>query len=457
MRKFISLLIVLSIVLISVACNPNKPEPEVGKELKAENESESTDSKEQNNKAEEKPNEEKKGGTLDLVWFADSDLETTTFREIWANFQKEKGYENYELNLIEVPFGSLNDKIKTMISGGTPPAMARMVDSTIGQYYNFALDITDKVGGTEVFTKQYAPMLAKYYTNDNRVKGVPMEGTVNGAIYNKDLFDAAGVEVPTTYQDAWTWEEWEENVSKVMETNGTEFGLIWDYSPHRFSTMFYSFGGQIFNEDHSQVTINNEAGVKSLEYFVSLEEKRILDPSTWVGNADPNNLFRTGQYPVHVGGSWMVGNYGDLPFNWSVMPFPYDPEDEINHTSLGGGKFLIGFSKLPEDIQEVTAEFLVYVASVDAQLKWVEATYSLPSNLKVKPNYDKNKEQLMIFAEQFQNIHPRTAHDWAYQVVMAPLYNDYRLQVAAALFKDKTPKEALDEVARLAKEIMNEQ
>jgi alpha-1,4-digalacturonate transport system substrate-binding protein len=394
------------------------------------------------------------GTTVDVVWFADADIETATFKEIWSDFQKEKGYEEYELNLIEVPYGSLNDKIKTMISGKTPPAMARTTDSKIGDFYNFALEITDQVGGTEAFTSKYAPMLAQYYTYDGRVLAVPMEGTVNGMIYNKDLFDAVGVTVPHTYEEAWTWKEWEENILKVMKSQGTKYGMVWDYSPHRFSTLLYSFGGQIFNEDYSQVIINNEKGVESLEYFKSLVDKGILDPSTWIGNADPNNLFRTGQYPVHMSGSWMVGNYSNLPFEWGVMPFPYDPSSEENHTSLGGGKFLIGFSGTPNDIQKVTKDFLIYVSDVEAQTKWVEATYSLPSNLSVLPQYSKNNDKLKIFAEQFQKINPRTAHDWAYQVVMSPLYNDYKEQIAAVLFGDKTAQEAMDEVKRLAEEIM---
>lgn len=393
---------------------------------------------------------------VDIVWFSDAEVETETFTEIWDNFKNENNYDEYELNLIEIPYGSINDKIKTMVSAGEPPAMARTTDSKVGEFTNVALDITEKVGGVESFTNTFAPMLAQYYTSDNKVIAVPMEGTVNGMIYNKDLFDAAGVKVPDSYDEAWTWDEWEENVNKVIESQNTRYGLVWDYSPHRFSTLLYSFGGQIFNEDYSEVIINQKEAVESLEYFKYLADEKILDSSTWIGNTDPNNLFRTGQYPIHMCGSWMVGNYNNLSFDWGVMPFPYKNENKENHTSLGGGKFLLGFEGLDNDIEKVTKEFMLYVSKAKTQQKWVESIYGLPSNLNVEPSYAQNNKKMNVFAEQFKNIHPRTSHDWAYQKVMAPLYNDFRSIIASVLIGDRDPEEGMNKIKSLADDIMSD-
>ena len=49
----------------------------------------------------------------------------------------------------------------------------------------------------------YPESLRRIYTFDGKVYGIPRDFDTIALFYNKDLFDAAGVEYPT---GDWTWE-----------------------------------------------------------------------------------------------------------------------------------------------------------------------------------------------------------------------------------------------------------
>ena len=50
-----------------------------------------------------------------------------------------------------------------------------------------------------------------------------MDVTANGIIYNKTAFEQAGVEVPQSEEDIWTWEEYEEALKKVIEGSAVSY------------------------------------------------------------------------------------------------------------------------------------------------------------------------------------------------------------------------------------------
>ncbi|GLI09685.1 hypothetical protein YDYSG_57170 [Paenibacillus tyrfis] len=81
--------------------------------------------------------ETKKNVTLDFVWFTDG-IEGDVMKGLIKEYQEKNPH--IKINLVEVAFKDLNTKLKTMITGGQPPAFARMTDT--GAYAKQALDLT---------------------------------------------------------------------------------------------------------------------------------------------------------------------------------------------------------------------------------------------------------------------------------------------------------------------------
>lgn len=386
-------------------------------------------------------NEEKV--TLDFLWFSDG-VEGKVMKEIIKDYQVKN--QNVEINLIEVAYQDLDTKLKRMIAGGEPPALARITDT--GNFADFALELTPYVGGEKEFTSQFLPAIKPYYVKDNKIIATPMDVTANCIIYNKTLFVKAGVQVPQTPDEVWTWDEFVEALNTVKEKGGAKYGLLVDFTPRRYSTLVYQFGGSLMTGDGSAPAINNEKGVAALDYFIKLHKEGIIPESVWLGVEDPIKLFRSGQAVAHLAGNWMLSNYSDIEnFEWGVT---YLPKKEIR-SSVPGGKYIMGFKNT--DVEGETTDFIKYLASKEVNAKFNQESLLLSSRLDNNElNYEFGKDMFKIFSNELENTPVIAAEDWRNQEVISQVSSDMRDSIVRALNGEVTSQEAMDVVAEKIKE-----
>ncbi|MEH7418719.1 sugar ABC transporter substrate-binding protein [Neobacillus drentensis] len=376
--------------------------------------------------------------TLDFLWFSDG-VEGKVMKEIIKDYQAKN--KNVEINLIEVAYQDLDTKLKRMIAGGEPPALARITDT--GNFADYALDLTPYVGGEEEFTSQFLPAIKPYYVKDNKIIATPMDVTANGIIYNKTLFDKAGVQVPQSPNEVWTWDEFVNALKVVKEKGGAKYGLLVDFTPRRYSTLVYQFGGSLMTEDGSAPAINNEKGVAALDYFIQLHKEGIIPESVWLGAEDPIKLFRAGQAAAHLAGNWMLSNYKDIDnFEWGVT---YLPKKEIRST-VPGGKYIMGFKNT--GVEDETAEFIKYLASKEVNAKFNQESLFLSARLDNNElDYEFGKDMFKIFSNELENTPLIAAEDWRNQEVISQVSSDMRDSIVKALNGEVTSQEAMDAVA----------
>lgn len=391
--------------------------------------------------------QEKAGGngpvTLDFVWFSDGD-EGKVMKELAQEY--EKTHSNVKINFIEVPYKDFNTKVKTMISGGKPPALARVSTGDIGNYYKQAIDLGAALGGTDAFAAQFMDSLKPYYIIGGKVYAAPMDVTANALIYNKTLFKKAGVEVPSSPDKVWTWDECEAAAKQVMEKGGAAYGMVWDFTPHRWSTILYEYGGSMFNEDGTKSVINNAQGVAALTKFVDLHKSKVMPESVWLGAENPNNLFRTGKVAMHLAGSWMLSNYKDIKdFEWGVT---YLPKGTMR-SSVPGGKFVMGFKGT--NVEKETTEFIKYLTSKEVNAKFCQQTLFIsPRKDNSDLDYAFGKDMFKLFADELKATPPVAGNDWARSEIMAKVATDYKDNIVAAVQGKLSVQEALDNIQKSA-------
>jgi ABC-type glycerol-3-phosphate transport system substrate-binding protein len=54
---------------------------------------------------------------------------------------------------------------------------------------------------------RYLPSYQAFIRSGDKVIGIPIEATVNGLFYNKNLFKEAGASVPADSDHVWSWSE----------------------------------------------------------------------------------------------------------------------------------------------------------------------------------------------------------------------------------------------------------
>ncbi|GAA4863662.1 sugar ABC transporter substrate-binding protein [Paenibacillus vulneris] len=383
----------------------------------------------------------KKNVKLDFVWFSDGN-EGEIMKGIIKDYEAKN--TNIKINMIEVPFKDLNTKLKTMIAGGQPPALAR-VTTDLGAFANQAVDLSQNSGGLDSFTGQFLDSLKPFYVVNGKAVAAPMDVTANGLIYNKTLFDKAGVKVPTSPDNVWTWDEFSAALKQVMDKGGAKYGLVWDYTPQRWSTLLYQFGGSMMSQDGAKATINNEAGVQAAEYFKKLHTDGIAPTSVWLGGENPNNLFRTGTVAAHFAGNWMISNYKDITnFEWGVT---YMPKGKVR-SSVPGGKFAMAFKN--SGVEKEATDFINYISSKEVNSKFTqEALFLSPRKDSAKLDYAFGKDMMEVFSNELNNTVPAAAEDWSRQTVVPKFSNDLKTTISEIVAGKSTAQAGLDKIAGL--------
>lgn len=380
--------------------------------------------------------------TLDFVWFSDG-VEGDVMKGIIKDY--EAANPNIKINLIEVAYKDLSTKLKTMAAGGEPPALARISTTEIGAFSKQAVDLAEKLGGVDAFTSQFIDSLKPYYVVDGKVIAAPMDVTANGLIYNKTLFDKAGVSVPTSPDKVWTWDEFSAALKQVMQKGGAQYGLVWDFTPHRWSTLLYQFGGSMISPDGTKATINSEAGVQAAEYFKKLHDEGVIPRSVWLGSENPNNLFRSGTVAAHLAGNWMISNYKDITnFEWGVTYMPKAKQ----RSSVPGGKFIMAFKG--SGVEDEAANFIQYLSSKEVNSKFnLESLFMSPRKDSANLDYPFGKEMFAVFADELNNTVPAAAEDWSKQDIVPKFSNDLKNELVEVIAGKTTAKDAMDRVAKL--------
>ena len=97
-------------------------------------------------------------------------------------------------------------------------------------------------------------------------------------IYNKDLFDQAGIDYPTS---DWTQEDVQAAAEAIRALGDDIYGIYQPVTYNEFYKVAAQYGGSLLNEDGTQFTINSPENVKAAQMMVD----RVL-----VSNVQPNEV-----------------------------------------------------------------------------------------------------------------------------------------------------------------------
>lgn len=367
-----------------------------------------------------KPGEVK---TLSVVWFSDG-KEGESFMKLADQYMAEN--PNIKIELVEVPFADLEAKVKNMINGKESPALARLTN--IGPFQNQLLDLGEYVSDKDAFVNSFGEGLK--FVFDGKVLAAPMDVTANGLLYNKTAFEKAEVQVPQSEDEIWTWEEWKTAMQEVMEKSDCKYGLVFDKTPQRFTTLMYEAGGSWLNADLNASNFNTPETKRAVTFFKELHGEKIIPDSVWLGSENPNNLFRTGQVAMHFAGSWMIANYRNeiTDFEWGVT---YLPKDKVR-SSIPGGKYLTAFQNT--GVEQEAADFIEWISKAENNAQYC-ATNSYLSQVKGNESldYEYGKEFFEIFSQELAATSAQPGAEWGYQAFTGAVQTDVRDQLIDVL------------------------
>jgi len=196
-----------------------------------------------------------------------------------------------------------------------------------------------------------------YY--DGQLWSIPFQRSAVVLYYNADMFDAAGLEPPTS------WQSWADAAQALTVKDGdtTNWGLHFssDWPYWLFQPLAIGNGQNIFTDDCT-VNFDDPAVIEAVQFYIDLSEKYDAMPAgvqaSWA--TDPTDLASGATAMIaHSSGS-LAGLLDQVDFTLGVMPYP--GKEEGSYASVpGGGNFYI-MKGAPQDQQDAAWKFVEFIS-----------------------------------------------------------------------------------------------
>ncbi len=249
----------------------------------------------------EVPGTEPENVTITYCNFNSSGGNEETLQKMVDAFREEYPYITVEVETIG--YNDYFTQMQTRVAGGTAPDCYELNIENFAAYANKGL--LAEISGVDVSG------LNETALNAFNVKGVqyglPESFSNVVLIYNKDLFDQAGVAYPTA---DWTQDDLQAAAEAIRALGDDIFGIWQPITYNEFFKVAAQYGGALLNEDKTEFTINSPENIRAAQALVD----RVL-----VSNVQPNTAQQGGM------GDWdmfMSGRLGMIPTGiWAFQTF----------------------------------------------------------------------------------------------------------------------------------------
>lgn len=294
---------------------------------------------------------------------------------------------------------------------------------------------------------KFNPAQIEHVTYKEHVWAVPWHMDGGSLYYRKDLLSDAGFEAPRT------WMELVHQVKAIQNmTKESLMGLGYAFARHEGLVCYFleflgGNNGKIVNEN-GQVVINSKAGVEALQMMLDLIFKyEVLPPGVrgYKGD-DTRKLFQDGRLILNRGWGYCWGRFESedsaVKGKVAIAPIPHFVGGK-SVSNIGGWNFAINvYSGHKKEAWEVIEFFTSYETQKIRVLMGGETPARKALFLEDKEVLAKYP-QYPQFYDAYQNgvarpVHPRY-----------PEISDVmQTELHAALMQEKSPKEALDSLAK---------
>ncbi|MDL9980212.1 ABC transporter substrate-binding protein [Microbacterium sp. ASV49] len=371
----------------------------------------------------------------------------------------EKAHPGAKVTVIDQGNPAIWTKITTgMTAGGAglPDVMNIGIDY-MGQYEEkFPGSLADlKTYGLGKLESDFAAgPWASGQGKNGEVYGIPYEVNATGFFYRKDLWDKAGVDVSTikSYDDLLAAGKTIKAATGAPLFTMDKAATVAD-SAGLFQLLMNLQNSFYFN-GNGEITMNNAAGVKALEWIKKANDAGIIDdvPGGW------DNFVKTekGDIPVaaFTGGGWMAGEIQadapDMKGKWAVAaPIAFQPGGLT--AAINGGTYLTVNNKSTN--KATAAAFIEYaLGSMEGQQSTYKGGGMFPGykpflaseEFNAGMDYYGGAKVNQIFTAQLVQKTPVINYTSDYAKALK-VYDDAQTQV---LLKGADPKAALDAAAQ---------
>lgn len=370
--------------------------------------------------------------TITYCNFNSSGGNEETLAKMVAAFEEE--HPNIKVEVETIGYDDYFTQMQTRVAGGTAPDCYELNIENFAAYANKG--ILAEITGVDVSGLNETALGA--FNVDGKQYGLPESFSNVVLIYNKDLFDQAGVAYPT---NDWTQDDLQAAAEKIRALGDDIFGIWQPITYNEFFKVVAQYGGALLNEDKTEFTINSPENLAAATALVD----RVL-----VSNVQPNavqqggmgdwDMFMSGRLGMIPTGIWAFQTFTDgCDFEWDIVVEPGSTQKATH--------FFSNCVVMNPDTK--------YPTEVATWLAWL-ASSTTSADIRLEAGWDLPALKDLNALSSYLDITPPDNREAVFEsldyLVMPPVIEDYALmsdiisqKLAAAADGTITVQEALDQ------------
>lgn len=331
-----------------------------------------------------------------VIWdYFETDAQKEMMQSLIDGFNASQ--DEYEASHVYVPFADYEKQLTLGIASGELPDLVILDGCSMASFIQLGLfgDISD----ADINWDEYMEGPMESTMLDGKHYGIPFATNCTALYYNKDLFDAAGIDYP---DENTTWDEFHEMAKALTKDGVSGFGNAatnTDEGTFQCLQWIYTAGGSY---------TDIEDGVDAYKLM-----QEMIEDGSWTKEcvnwtqSDVNNNFMAGNLAMQQNGPWQIpgieANAPDL--NYGVTVLPKKDADSEQATSILGGE---NMGVVNKDDTSGAEAFLKYYNQTDVMVDAMKQYGSYPPKTEAaKDSYWTDDPIQKAFLTQIDTSIPR--------------------------------------------------
>ena len=295
----------------------------------------------------------------------------------WDNFVKEfkSAYPNIDLTVEVVSWNDIYTKVNTRIANGQAPDILNIDVFADYQADGLLLPAKDFVS-EETYAKMY-PAFLEQSNVDGTIWAIPDLASARAMYYNADMLEAAGVEVPTAWEELTAACE----AIKAYDSSIYPWGIDMTTDEGQAAFAYYTWNnGGGFVDANGEWALNSAENVEAIEYAIGLVNAGYT-------NTDPANdtryalqdMFGAGQVAMMIAPNSLPTYVADGGYevNYGVAAIPTNTGSSVSAGVMD--RFMCFDNGYSDAEMEAIKTFFDYFYEDERYSAWVEMEGFLPA------------------------------------------------------------------------------
>ncbi|WP_412176380.1 ABC transporter substrate-binding protein [Halomonas sp. HP20-15] len=288
-----------------------------------------------------------------------------------ADFEKE----HLDIDVEAIYAGNYDDtRVRAMsaIEAGDTPQLSVLFSIDIYELLEqdaiVAFDDIVESDAEREWLDSFYPGLMENGRVDGKTYGIPFQRSTIVLYWNKDAFEAAGLDPE---QPPQTWEEMAEMGAAIREASGgDQWGVMvpsTGYPYWMFQAFAFQNGHKLMSDDGTEVYFDAPAAIEALEYWVSLADEHDAMPDGIIewGTLRQNFIEQSTAMIWHSTGN-LTAVKDEAGFDFGVAMLPMKTQ---RGSPTGGGNFYV-FKDTSKQEQRAAMTFIRWMTAPERAAAW---------------------------------------------------------------------------------------